>query len=111
MESADNHRRRAAGVPDVIYASQSYSSSRRGETVLIIKDPQIEFLKILKSQTAKNESCGGDCRESTDNQSKDVVAKSGKPSKACPFCLTPTPIGKIQRRCSELCFCSQLEQL
>ena len=91
MESADNHRRRAAGVPDVIYASRSYSSSRRGETVLIIKDPQIEFLKILKSQTPKNESSGGDCREPTVIPSKDVTTKSGKPPKACPVCLQDIP--------------------
>ena len=91
MESADNHRRRAVGAPDGIFVLQSSSSSRRGKTVLIIKDPQIEFLKILKSQTAKNEPGGVDCREPTDNQSKDVVAKSGKPPKSCPVCLQDIP--------------------
>ena len=52
---------------------------------------RLNFSRFSKVRPQRTNPGGGVFREPIDNQSKDVVAKSGKPPKACPVCLQDIP--------------------
>ena len=90
MESIANHRRRAAGAPDGNLRVPK-SSSKAPVKVFIIPDPQIEFLRILKTEKQpqpKNQpQGGGDSSFSLSKPGDNELRPNG-----CRVCLQDVPV-------------------